>query len=120
MSAQTTMEAFLPAEREYALAVRRDTWGHLAPEKNVAYPGRLVFSFGVYDSGELNPVALVVDFGEFDGGPWLYEAIRDFMETFSPGECGRIYEWTGTFRNYRFRGKRPRLILDANVRESRL
>lgn len=107
-------EAFAPAEAEYRRAVMADTWGHLAPVKNRAYPGRLVFSFGVYDSGELNPVILVCDFGELDGGPWFYDAVHDFLQRFTPGEPGCVYEWTGTFKNYRFAGRKPRFVLDAN------
>lgn len=58
------IDAFAPAEEAYREAVMRDTWGHLAPEKNKSYPGRLVFSFGVYKSGDLNPTILVCDFGD--------------------------------------------------------
>lgn len=114
------IDAFSPAEEAYKEAVLRDTWGHLAPEKGKSYPGRIVFSFGVYDSGDLNPTVLVCDFGEaddeLDGGPWFYNALNEFLDRFTPGEPGCIYEWVGTCRNYKFRGKKPRLLLDARTR----
>lgn len=120
MSAQTIADVFAPVEARYREAVLRNTWGHLAAEKNKTYPGRIVFSFGVYESGDLNPTILVCDFGECDddlnGGPWFYNAINDFLGRFTPGKQGCIYEWTGHFRNYRFVGRKPRLVLDANVK----
>lgn len=115
MSAQTIRDLFAPVEAHYREAVLRETWGHLAPEKGRAYPGRLVFAFGVYESGDLNPTVIACDFGGLDGGPWIYEAIRDFLDQFTPGEAGCIYEWTGTFKNYQFHGRKPRLL--ADVRE---
>lgn len=108
------IDAFAPVEEAYRAQVMRDTWGHLAPEKNKNYPGRIVFSFGVYDSGDLNPTILVCDFGELDGGPWFYNAVHGFLDRFTPGKEGCIYEWAGTFKDYRFLGKKPRLIFDAN------
>lgn len=112
------VDALAPAQEAYKEAVMRDTWGHLAPEKGKTYPGRLVFSFGVYESGDLNPTILVCDFGDssddLDGGPWFYRAVHDFLARYTPGKQGCIYEWVGTCRNYQFKGKRPRLILDAN------
>lgn len=114
MSAQTIHDSFLPVERRYREAVLRETWGHLAPEKNKSYPGRIVFSFGVYDCGNLNPVVLVCDFGELDGGPWFYNALINFLDQYTPGETGVVYEWTGTFRNYKFKGRAPRLLLNTN------
>lgn len=112
------VDAFAPVEAAYHAAVLRDTWGHLAPEKDKSYPGRLVFSFGVYESGDLNPTILVCDFGEagdeLDGGPWFYRAVHDFLDRYTPGKAGCVYEWTGVVRNYRFKGKRARLILDTN------
>jgi hypothetical protein len=85
MSSQTLYEAFRPAEEAYREAVLRDTWGHLAPEKGRSYPGRIVFSFGVYDSGDLNPTVLVCDFGELDGGPWFYNAVQLLPGAAGPG-----------------------------------
>ncbi len=109
-------DVFAPIEEAYAEDVRRATWGHLAPEKNKTYAGRIVFAFGVYDSGELNPTILVSDFSDdLDGGPWFYNAVHEFLGDFTPGEPGRVYEWQGTFRNYRFKGRKPRLLLDVNV-----
>lgn len=107
-------DAFAPVETANRQTVLADTWGHLAPVRNKSYLGRLVFAFGVYDSGELNPTILVCEFGSdddvLDGGPWFYDAVHAFLGQYTPGEPGRIYEWTGTFRNYRFAGRRRRLF----------
>lgn len=90
-------EAFAPIEAEYRAQVLADTWGHLAPKKNLTYNGRIVFVFGIYDSGEL----------------WFYDAVHEFLGHFTPGEPGRVYEWRGTFRNYKFKGRKPKLLLDV-------
>jgi hypothetical protein len=114
MSSQTIQDAFAPAVEAYRQEVLADTWGHLAPKKNLTYTGRIVFAFGVYDSGELNPVILASDFDhDLDGGPWFYDAVHEFLGDFTPGEPGRVYEWRGTFRNYRFKGRKPSLLLDV-------
>jgi hypothetical protein len=113
-------EAFAPIEAAYREQVRAATWGHLAPKKNLTYNGRIVFAFGVYESGELNPVVIASDFDhDLDGGPWFYEAVHAFLDDFTPGEPGRVYEWRGTFRNYKFKGRKPRLLLDVALAEVR-
>lgn len=108
-------EAFGPVEARYRQEVLANTWGHLAPKRGLTYPGRVVFTFGVFDSGELNPTVIACDFEGLDDSPWFYEHLNDWLDQFAPGEAGRIYEWTGTFKNYRFRGRKPRQLLDVNV-----
>lgn len=37
-------ETFAPIEAVYAERVAQDTWGHLAPKKNVTYKGQILVS----------------------------------------------------------------------------
>lgn len=110
--------------------VMRDTWGHLAPQKNVTYPGYFTMAIGIYDSGELNPTILECNFGDLANSPWFYEAIHEFTsgplrekygskakdEPYPRWTCGHIYRFDGHFRNYKFVGKLRRLVL---VKEDR-
>jgi hypothetical protein len=97
-------DAFAPAEAHYKEQVMQSTWGHLAPEKNKSYRGKIVWTEGCY--GDITIICC--DFEGLDGGPWLYEAVNDFVVGFET-EPTCIYEWKGTFRNYHFMGK-PKLI----------
>lgn len=90
----------------------KDTFGHLAPEKNKAYAGRLVVAVGCFGSDRLNPTAMIVDFTGLDSSPWFYEAVREFMHKHCTEE-GCLYEWNGLFHNYEFTGK-FRKIQDYN------
>ena len=93
----------------------KETWGHLAPVKNRTYEGRIVYAIGCYN-GVLNPTPLSCVLGKLGSSPWFYEAIHgwlsDLPEAYRQDAC--VYEWTGTFRNYRFDGK-IRLLLDASI-----
>ncbi len=110
--------------------VMEDTWGHLAPTKNIKYRGRVVYAIGVFDSGELNPTVIVSDWDKgLQSSPWFYQALHDFLgrvawQDDSPSKQRRpaaqrfntegcVYEWTGTFKNYVFEGQ-VRLLFDAN------
>lgn len=116
MSAQTIADVFAPAEASYREDVRRATWGHLTPKKNKTYRGRVVYALGCFGSGELNPTVLHCDFGDLESSPWFYDALHEFLDSISwepgqefrprkgHGDVGCVYEWTGTFRNYKFRG----------------
>lgn len=125
MSHQCIADAFAPAEAIYREFVMQDTWGHLAPKKNKTYKGRFVYAIGCFGNDSLNPQVIVSDFGDLQSSPWFYEALGDFVDSISwkpeeefpkrkgHGEEGCVYEWVGTFRNYKFSGN-VRLILDAN------
>lgn len=117
MSAQTIYEAFAPAEARYKEAVMFDTWGHLAPKKNQAYKGRIVYAVGCFGSDNLNPTAIVFDFGELDSSPWFFEKMAEFLSDQKENlrKEGCVYEFTGSFRNYQFKG-RTRLLLDCNAK----
>src|SRR5215831_8690940 len=108
MSAQTIAEAFAPVMAEHKARVMADTWGHLAPKKNIAYRGEIVFAVGIFGSDELNPTALQCDFsstdGELDSSPWFFDAMADFLSSLKCA-AGGVYRFTGTFRNYKFTGK---------------
>lgn len=107
------IDAFIPAEIQYRNAVLADTWGHLAPKKNKTYPGRIVYAVGCFGDDPLNPTAIVCEFDGLDSSPWFFEAMTDFIGA-QEGEPGFVYEFTGTFRNYEFKGHiKP--LLDANV-----
>lgn len=119
--------AFAPAEAAFREVVMQETWGHLAPKKNKTYEGRIVYAMGCYDSGELNPTVLVADFAGLSDSPWFYNALGDLLDELSwkperaypprkgHGKVGCVYEWTGTFRNYKFEGT-VRLLTDTNIR----
>lgn len=119
MSAASMDEAWAPVVAAQYNAVQQETWGHLAPRKNVAYRGRIVFAIGCFESGDLNPTVLTFNLTALNGeelsaSPWSYDAITEFVSEIHDEreDEGHIYEWIGTFRNYKFKGQR-RLIFDA-------
>ena len=99
-------DAFAPATECYKIAVRRNTWGHLAPVKNKSYRGFILFANSAYDGA----VLLDSDFAGLEDSPWLYDAMIEFMHDYFTGcivreEFGRIYRFDGVFRNYEFKGR---------------
>jgi len=103
MSAYSMDAAWAPITARYRAQVMGETWGHLAPRKNKAYRGKIVFALGCYDNGELNPTPLACEFAGLDDSPWFYDALIEFLGSFG-GQAGDVYEWHGTFRNYEFKG----------------
>jgi hypothetical protein len=98
--------AFAPVELAFKQAVQKDTWGHLAPRRNKTYHGYIVFSITCYGNMEV----IDTDFKGLDGGPWLYDAIQEFVfQDWKELREGAIFRWDGTFRNYKFRGLRNTL-----------
>lgn len=119
------MEAAMqPALEKYRCDVLEDTWGHLAPKRNIIYRGKITFALGCYDSGHLNPTILDATlvsrkYGELSDSPWFYDAVNDFL---SDSICdhtvwdkeengwkrklhvGNVYQFEGYFRNYEFVG----------------
>ena len=98
MSATTIAEAFIPVDESYKEAVMENTWGHLAPRRNIQHKGLMLFARSEY--GDL--VILNSAFAGLDDSPWLFQAMMDFVceNTPAPG----IYKFTGSFRNYKFVG----------------
>ncbi len=116
MSHQCLADAFAPAEAKYREDVMRATWGHLAPEKHRSYHGFIVFAIGCYDSGELNPTPLSVEFKDLDDSPWFYDALHEMLGKYQIGfrkrkrfKVGGVYRWDGQVCNYKFKGKFRRL-----------
>lgn len=56
-------------KRKYKAEVMAHTWGHLAPKKNKAYRGHIVFAIGCFGSDHLNPTALACEFSDLDSSP---------------------------------------------------
>lgn len=105
-------DAFYPAVSFYAEKVKEATWGHLAPIKNKKYKGSIIFAFGCYDSGYLNPTPLSVEFDGLEDSPWLYEAIDDFLGEYSGADKeGKVFRFDGCFKNYHFEGSVRQLTL---------
>jgi hypothetical protein len=107
------VDAFAPAIARQRQEVLRETWGHLAPIRNKTYKGRIVWATGCLGSDDLNPVCLAFELGDLDSSPWFYDVLQDFMQD-NPGDAGCVYEFIGTFRNYKFKGK-IRLIVNTNT-----
>jgi hypothetical protein len=110
----------------YAM-ICKETWGHLAPKKNVSYKGFIRFAVGVFGDDDLNPVPIACELRstkeELDSSPWFYDALTDLLSEWAsagrygndplpvPIEGGNVYEWRGTFRNYEFRGTIRKMTL---------
>lgn len=85
--------------------VMKATWGHLAPEKNKTYRGKVIWALGCgYNYSDLNPTVLLCDFEELPDSPWFYDALIDFLQELVERGTG-VWQWEGTFRNYSWCGK---------------
>lgn len=90
----------------YACAARifNNTWGHLAPEKNISYPGLIRFCVTDHSQYGCQPIILGYEFPNLTG-PYLHDEIFDkWTEKINTNdlEPTAIYEMHVTFRNYRF------------------
>lgn len=92
--------------------VMRETWGHLAPEKDKTYTGRIVFAVGCFATDRLNPTTLFFKFEELESSPWFYEAMEEWLQSGTFDE-GCVYEFKGTFKDYKFEGKIRRILKSA-------
>lgn len=106
-------DAFAPAEMVYRERLLEATWGHLAPVKNRRYSGRIVFVTGIYGDEENNPTTLYCKLsnktlGDLPDSPWFYDFLQDWYfeqvdaDLLTPGV---VYEFKGSFFNYKFAGK---------------
>lgn len=109
------------------VAVSKDTWGHLAPKRNTTYSGFIRFAVGIFGSDDLNPTVIECELNhgddELHSSPWFYDALAELLSDWAaagrygnaplsiPVDAGGIYEWRGTFRNYKFRGELRRMTL---------
>ena len=118
---------WMQIEIEQREAVLRDTWGHMAPEQNRHYEGRIVYAIGAYHCNSV--VILVSDFPGLDDSPWFYESQDALIanvswkpEQDSPrrkGYCdpGCVYEWRGGFKNFKWRTDDIRKLMDPNEKQ---
>lgn len=93
--------AQVDADNRYQARVA--TFGHLAPHKDVAYEGYIVFAIPEYDSG--NACIVSSEFKNLPDSPWLYDAMVEFAEKRRAG----VYRFEGVCRNYKFKGKVTRI-----------
>jgi hypothetical protein len=96
------IEAVIPAIGSYKEAIYQYTWGHLAPQKNTSYKGKILFCV----SGYGNTGTSIIDskFENLQDSPWLYDAMQEYIDKWEKLEDGCIYRIDCTFRNYRFYG----------------
>lgn len=102
-NAQSWAETVSPALAHYKNAKLAETWGHLAPKKNVSYKGKILFCVSGY--GDTGTALIDSKFDNLEDSPWLYDAINDYINDCEGLEDGGIYRIDCTFRNYRFYGK---------------
>lgn len=105
-------DAFIEVEARNKEQVLQQTWGHLAPVKNKAYRGYIIYTAGCFGNGPLNPTALACEFKGLDSSPWFFNTLQDFMSDKRP-DAGVVYKFEGVFKNYKFTGKLS-VLLDAN------
>lgn len=86
--------------------VKIDTWGHLAPKKGATYPLTMVVAVGHFDA--LNPIVLTCDISDdADCGPWFFDSVNEFISARvgKDENSGKLFEFKGHWRNYRFVGR---------------
>lgn len=88
----------------YYAAVFNNTWGHLSPQKNISYKGKVRFVYTDHSQYGCQAIILEYDFPNLDG-PCIHDALFEDVcdnSDYWKGETGAIYERELTFRNYRF------------------
>lgn len=101
-NSQTWAETFAPIQAKYRQDVFVNTRGHLAPQKNVSYKGKILFCVSGY--GSTGTSLIDSQFDNLEDSPWLYDAIYEFIDNWNGLDNGCIYKINCTFRNYRFYG----------------
>ena len=88
----------------YKEAVMQDTWGHLAPKKNITYRGTILITKSGYGGSDGKLIDMCWD--NLGDSPWLFAFvntwIRDNREQL---KIDGTYKLKTTFRNYRMWGK---------------
>lgn len=92
--------------------VRDATFGHLAPKRGSRYRVRITFAVGCLGHDPLNPTILAYESRVLEMSPWLFEAALDMFRELETEE-GCVYEWVGTFRDYKWNGT-CRLLTNTN------
>lgn len=101
-NSQTWADTFAPIQSHYRDKVNQATFGHLAPEKNVSYKGKILFCHSGY--GDTGTALIDSEFENLQDSPWLYDAINEFLGKWEGLEDGCVYKIDCTLRNYRFYG----------------
>jgi hypothetical protein len=86
-----------------AMEARQDAWGHLAPKPRKKYRGTITIAECCCNAEGRSIVNW--DFGDLPSSPWLYDAMRDWVNNLEGLEEGQVYVWTGTFAFYKGRRK---------------
>ena len=97
--------AMAPVNLKNKQTAYKATWGHLAPERNQTYRGYIVFTISAF--GDMTVID--ADFTGLPDSPWLFDAVNEFAFEDKALVHGAVYKWTGSLRNYRFRGVRTAL-----------
>jgi hypothetical protein len=95
-------ETITPILAHQKNAVLAETWGHLAPQKNTSYKGKILFCVSGY--GYTGTAIVASEFENLEDSPWLYDAMQEYIDKWVKLEEGCIYRIDCTFRNYRFYG----------------
>jgi hypothetical protein len=101
-NAQSWGKVFAPIDAANKDAVLQNTWGHLAPQKNTTYRGKLLFCKSEYNSGS---ITLISSKMVIDSSPWFYDSVYEFLYSFDELEYGHVYQINATWRNYKWWGK---------------
>ena len=96
----------------YYAYVFNNTWGHLAPQKNVSYPGMIRFCMTDHSEYGCQPIILQYEFPNLESGPYIHDALFEDCRNWKTEslEVGGIYEVKLTFRNYRWYYSKPVLV----------
>lgn len=98
--------------------VLQNTWGHLAPKKNVKYKARIVIACDAWEETTIFLAEFKDKNGEeLDESPWLRDIIGLFLNKFGTEvevKWGCIYEWNGFLRNNKLNGS-IKMILDTTI-----
>lgn len=85
----------------------KETWGHLAPKKNVSYKGKIWFAVSAFQSGSL--LLIDYEFENLESSPWLYDAVQKHINEFDVSES-KVYCVVTVFKNYKFKSKLVELL----------
>lgn len=95
-------------------SIFNNTWGHLAPEKNISYKGVVRFTMTDHSQYGCQPIILQYDFPNLQG-PYIHDELFNTVCDWETGhlEKGAVYERILTFRNYRFYFGKIKIIAKA-------
>ena len=105
MSLSDIMAPVLARQRNEVL---KDAWGHLAPEKDIRYKGKIYIFVSPFNKGG----GFDFEFEGLDSSPWLYDAIQEYLNDWNFPYNG-LWEFDCTVRNYKITG-RPKLLLKTS------